>query len=353
MQEHLKIPDLVPKKSVPSPDLVHKESIDNLNLVHEDDYLCSCSNSSNSDNSIDDYSCVSSDSSSSSYSSFLFDEIDFSTEEFITTSSTTSNHKINTTNNFTTCSSATSKHHTNSSIENSSVEEINASSALKPNALEHVVEGFTNFDLPIKTLKIDVGSKLDLGREVIVTFYYIDLDEGISHSINSEILEDLSRLPKGSTHKSSRNLRTSMNHFPRETLAGDLYDFGRLQCIGIISLLSYPPNILPQKLSFPKALHYARHQDEFEVGEVRCVGKVGGEFIMSTTVSNEQDGKTLKEFRFPKKPLMMIVGEAKFMCKQNALIEIFHAAGRGVNFSNSFAYDLKMKQMLIYFAGDF
>ena len=62
---------------------------------------------------------------------------------------------------------------------------------------------------------------------------------------------------------------------------------------------------------------------------------------MSTTVSNEQDGKTLKEFRFPKKPLMMIVGEAKFMCKQNALIEIFHAAGRGVNFSNSFAYDLK------------
>ena len=99
------------------------------------------------------------------------------------------------------------------------------------------------------------------------------MDEDHDDAMNTDILEDLASIPKGSTIKSSRNLRTpTLNHFPRETFWGYLLDFGSPYSTGGMCLLSCPPKKLPPKLVFLVAIDDFRHQDLFN-DPLRAIGK--------------------------------------------------------------------------------
>ena len=103
------------------------------------------------------------------------------------------------------------------------------------------------------------------------------MDEDHADAINTEILEDLASIPKGTTSKSSRNLRTiTLNNFTRDAFGGDFCDFGRPYSTGRIFLLSYPPKKLPRKLFFSDTIDDANHQDFFN-GPLRAICKIKGE----------------------------------------------------------------------------
>lgn len=88
------------------------------------------------------------------------------------------------------------------------------------------------------------------------------MDKGCTGAINAQISDDLAILPKGSTTKSTRNLRTSLFiKCSRDTFGGDFNMFGRPLSSSNMCLLSYPPENLPETLDFLNAIDDTNHQN--------------------------------------------------------------------------------------------